>query len=528
MKFEKKKFPIKHQTIMMRTRKTQGDLRPSKKTKDEQKIAVTKVFGNFSIIRDYLVPFLDEWSMYNIIRVNKDLSKVVTLIEEERRHMPFIRYSPLSMHFYRHNTCCICFTKLSQQKGDSVNGLFCHSKCIPIPKEWKITNDGIPIPRTNATMGTIVRFFEKKNPCFFDQNTTLSSYIEKNYPIAHTVLFKDEDISTMGKYVSYFNEFTKNKSVSLGYNIKKKVVFHGTKVGVVAVFNHLYPSFYATNEATAIVEKYHEVERLIKNVHTKVHCFYSKQISGLLLHPRTLCAFVQSPVLVNEMNARSFIDFIYKIDGFRQPENIFKFMTDNVFKLRNDQIQKSVLYFLQIYINNIACLCPLCSTPREMNCRTVSKRLAHAIVKDIENNRNNKCMTKTEVRSYVWDRLEVYFDFWILVRDCSSIERTKAHDIPLLFFEKPLETLKQWSIIAACMIKEDYHVNDVHAALMNVGDIDPSRQHVENRVTQIVKHRRVCYCGMKRLGQNQIKFCTSHKLCSRCCKVTHCQEEMID
>jgi hypothetical protein len=323
----------------------------------------------------------------------------------------------------------------------------------------------------------------------------------------------------MKKYNGYFKEYYKEMEIrqsKSGFDINKKVTFGGIRVSVVTVTNHLYPSFYVKNEPAEIVLKYKEVEHRIKQVHDMVRIYHATHIRPKLLSAPSWGSFIKTKCL-NVLSRDTFLGFIFKIDGFSNPENITNFMDENMSKVRDYQLHQFVRQCVDRYIKLFACGCSFC--------RKLSTMDWHVAISDaFKGLKDNADLNETVVRTYVWDRMEIYYDYWTKIRNVSTVFNTEILNLPSLAFKKSTEELKSMCILIEMLLKDGYNGNDIYAAFLKGSR---TREEFENGIALLVRHRQRCYCGRKR-PMLSVSFCTKHHLCSQCCKYKGCMEEDVD
>ena len=313
-------------------RKTVGALTLAMKKSKKNALSARYFFwGNYPLIHELLLPFLDEWGTFNLGRVDRVLSQIL-------RDNRFVhnRLSLVSQHFEKLGLCCICFGPTCSRFSDE-NGLYCHINCIPKVYEWSISNTNIPGPRGNNDMGTFVRGFREKNICFNDQNKTLSYFIEKRDIFVYDTMFKKDTVCMETCYSDYFKEFYKKEDILRGYDTTKKVNFGGVRISVETIFNHLYPMFYSTHDARDIIERFKNVEIRIKRVHDLLRIHFSTHIRPKLLEATSWGKFMCTHVLFFTKNT-TFINAIMLLGVISSPDKMIQKMNDSVNTVREHQI----------------------------------------------------------------------------------------------------------------------------------------------------------------------------------------------
>lgn len=504
-------------------------LRKTKKFKEddviEKKVSpvIYKFCGMSDILRFHLLPFLDEWTTYNLARVDKACSiilKDVKMTDSEG-------CSLLSMHFKRNSTCCICFGKVVTKNSNYCvsNGLFCHYQCMPSVEKWFISELGVPsnVEFHNDQKNTSVTLFENKNPCFLNNIKTLSYYLEQNYPTSHTALMLKDDVEIMEKYKGYFKEYYKSEKIKSLYNENSKVTFGGVRVSVVMVFNHLYPNFYAMNEPENIVKKYIEVENRIRQVHNSARIYHATHIRPKVLESNGWGSFIKTPIL-GVLKNDTFIGFVFKIGGFAQPENINRFMHDNVDKVRNYQIGRVLKKSTEVYINTIMCSCNQCKSVLTGINVNIPSLISDQFVKEYA--KMERIPSSDELQKLTWKLLEKVILWWTDIRDIPGVKDSNINFIAFLAIGRYHKRLDDLLAIIKSLLINGFNSKDIHSAYLKMSDMrNMNYEWYKTTIVRQVMTRIRCYCGRK--PQMLYAFCTKHRLCLECCNDKQCFEESL-
>lgn len=482
--------------------------RPKKKIKNIKKNIADQVFTQYPIIREHLMPYLDEWSVYNISRVNKTLSMILKHYKGANDPV----YSLLSLFFKRNRTCCICFGNLHVNTSTSIGGLFCHAKCVPPIKEWVIDSLGVASIKYNNSLGTVFRGFETKNPCFNTQENTLSYYLECNHPISQRLFSKSKDKMMMDKYVGYFNEYYKDVEVRQGYDIHKKVTFCGVRVPVSTVFDVIHPNFYVSNKPDVIVREYKYIEEKLRKMNYSIRMYYSTYIKPQLFCSEPLSTFLKTSCF-KTIHMSVFIREIHRMSGFDNYEAITQFMEKKAKKIRKNQITKHIGRLITAY-NIFVCPCTKCKKIRDQDWSVLVRKLSNFFI-------DKPYLTKQFLKDYLWPRLEFYYTFCTHVRSIDTAQNTSIRDIPMILFMKEMSDIRQICDNIISLLKEGYNGNDIYSAVLkNSVTIND----MKNTIALIVRRRSVCYCSRSPCTST-VPFCTKHRLCMTCCEYRHCIEE---
>lgn len=475
--------------------------------------SVLKVWYNYPIVREYILPYIDEWTTYNLSRVDKTLSQVLrdTKFKDSR-------LSLLSQHFFKVHTCCICFGPTRSNTYTIEKGLYCHNNCVPKIDEWEINEKNIPIKRRRyASMGVIIRGYEHKNICFESQLDTLAYYIESIDKTVHTALWEKGEELEIKKYRQYFSDYYKEEDIKRGYCLTKKVNLGGVRVSVVMVFNHLYPTFYHKNNAAAIIEKYKSVEIRIKRVHDLLRIHFGTYIRPQLLDGQSWGKFFSSSS-IGLVQRSTFLKSILSIGAISSPDKLIKIMDDNVLKVREQQVSDYCRKVVRMYTTTIACDCTKCRIAQRMvkdNIVIVYDMTGYLI--------NDTVLAYIKIREHVCKILERYYDYWTRIRTIIVEGDTDIISIPLKYCGNTFSDFDSICTTVELLLNDGYPVRDIYYITM-VDNVLKSYNDYKNQISLLIKNRRKCYCG----NVTTIISCTKHKLCRQCCDNTACEEEFND
>lgn len=474
--------------------------------------SVDVVFDQFGIINDHIAPFLDEWTFYNFVRVGKKFSRLLefSVYNKDRN------YSILSLFFKRHNTCCICFGHFNPQHAEPVYGLYCHKSCVPTIGEWEVRQHGLYLTKKSTSLGSIFRGFEFKNPCFVDQGNTLSYHLQRNYPTSHKIFTQGHDNNILKKYQDYFNNFYKSVALRLpktGYNIDKKVNLGGLRVSLTTIFDMVYPGFYSTHDAPAIVEKYKCLDEKLSDIHNMVMIYYSTHIRPKLLTSLPWGKFLKSKMCWNVCYTDTLVQVMHEKGCFEQPERLYGIMDQSVMAVRRHQVSQHVECVIGKYNRYIACDCQRCAQVARLNWSSFITQATDVFCNDIS-------IKGEDIREYVWSRMEIYYKFWSQVNLLDTIQKTDVVRMPMLFVKRSVGDMESVLTLCATLLRECYNGQDIYASILAGKE---TRDDIENYIARRVRNRQTCYCGRKRNSLDE--FCTKHNLCMYCCMHKPCIEE---
>lgn len=478
------------------------------------KPSVEKFWGIYDVIRDHILPFIDEWTTYNLARVDKTCSKI--LRDSQYTNNGSI-YSLLTQHFAKNYTCCICFGKIKTNAHVyKEDGLYCHYYCLPVMQEWTISSIGIPSPKDHTSVGMIFRGYEYKNPCFNTNITTLSYHLETVHPAAYSALYKEKNNNVLHKYKAYFDSYYKDHELNLLYDTNKKVTFGGVRISVYMVFNHLYPDYYTTHTSEEIASKFREVEHRIKHVHNSARIYHATHIRPYLLESSNWGTFLKSKCL-RLVERETFIGFIFSIGGFAQPENINKCMQENLVKVRKHTISMCVTKSFNMFFSTIACQCSLC---KKLTIDVDRSFLTMTINEMADVYMNSNIISSSEIRDNVFEKLAIILEWWVDARDYGSVGM-----IAFLILRYHRDYLNEYLNIALSLLKNNYHPRDIQTTISKINQQNVNYNWFENNIIRMSRYRQSCYCGRK----NTIlaNFCTRHNLCIGCCGKKQCKEESL-
>jgi hypothetical protein len=475
------------------------------------------VFNVSGIIQEHIFPFLDEWGSYNLARVNKCCSVINKLTHCTHD------LSNLSKHFQKEEICCICFGMLKKNRAYMTHGLYCHQLCIPEIKEWEINNLGVFSEKNHNTFGLVVRGYKYKNPCMFTNTNTLSYFIQRNYSSAYKVLLEEKNATYFKTYTRYFKEYYKRKEIELGYDMKKKVSFGGSRISVDMVFSHLYPTYYEENNPSDIIKKYKEVELRIKQVHNSARIFHATKIRPYLINSQNWGSYLKMGDVIPQH--RSFLSFIFSIGGFAQPDNINKCMIENLTKSRVLQYKRAIRSNYNSWLS-MTCNCSECvrlykNITGSSTLKTIIENAARNLV------HKGLVLSKTELRKLLWDKLEKANHWWCDVRNIRGVFESTINVVPFLMFvfTEELDSYCLKLETAKSLLVNGYNPFDVHSAFLNNQLIHSSYESLSGYIDALVQKRNTCYCGKKKHPYNN--FCSRHRLCPACCKNKQCIEESL-
>lgn len=458
---------------------------------------IDNFWGNYDLIRHSFLPFLDEWTTFNLSRVDKTLSKV--LRDTQHKHKTL---SLLSQHFMKEKICCICFCTAKENSASAVNGLYCHTGCIPLIKEWKLEIDGTTSKATNNTVGIIMRGYKDKNPCFKDQTCTMSYHVKGN-------TYNDNIV--LNKYIGYFREYYKEKEVRLGYNIDKKINFGGVRISVMMVCDHMYPSYYNKNRPTAIIKKYKEVEHRIKRAHDSIRIYFSTHIRPKLLYAPSWGKYVTSRWMSCRTIGQTFTSAMLSLGIISTPDKMFTIMNDTLEKARWYQYYETVKdNGAAQYMRNVACQCS--------ECIQLKLSLFNSLpFIEITDHLMKKQQTVNRIVEYVWDILERYYEFWVNVRTTNN---SKAFQLlPSLYTSMGQEIFNKKCDVFEALSKEYPSRLIIAVEKPDMFSYDEYCIAIKRNVDSKIG----CICGA-----HSSTCCTKHKQCSSCCIFKNCVEEFND
>jgi hypothetical protein len=499
----------------MMKRKSYGSLALRKlKTTRVAKIAIPAVnivWGNYDLVRTYILPFLDEWTTYNLARVDRTLSEVLkdTCYKHET-------LSLLSQHFNTIKVCCICFGPTRSNTFCITSGLYCHSSCIPSIVEWEINDNLIPQRRMHNSLGVIIRGYEFKNPCFSNQNNTLAYYIQKIDKIVHNVQFCNNETMVDSKYIRYFKEFYKRERVNNGFNINKKVNLGGTRVSVLLVFNYLYPTFYNTHDADEVIEKYKNVEIRIKDVHDLIRIHFSTYIRPQLLDAPSWGKFFCSPCL-GFVTYNTYLTAILSSGVISSPDKMIDIMKDNVLKVRLSQVKSSCTYSIDTYCNYITCQCINCKLLFHDN--QFLKRIGVDCAKYLID--SGIILSHEVIRLHTWKHLERYSTHWIRIRSqiYNKIELVINH----IHFGGDWDKFDAfYNTVERLILNDGHSLRDIKKVINPT--VEKTYTNISSDIALLIKYRKTCHCNKIVTSD----CCSKHRLCVICCYNKDCTIELCE
>lgn len=496
---------------------------PKEIVKRQKKSTAVKFCYGDVFFEKQIIPFLDEWTLYNLSLVNESFRKMVDKCELEFKNL-----SLLSHFFKRENMCCICFKKIPN-RPHIVDGMYLHIKCKPKISQWFVDMEETTVREYDKNLvkpgDIILSAYEEPNPCFIDSKISIDYYLQNR--------------KTDTKYSKFFDIYYKKEEFNIKYDKSRNVYISGIKFNVFSTLLTMEPKIFETNTVNEIVEKCQSLENKMVLANDIIGDYYSKVIKPNILYKRTPWyefLYIGCPGS-RTFNVRT---MMLKNGVISNPKSICPLLKSKLNHVIKLQLRDLFFNTKRTFSVSILCECP--------NCRLILKSLNDYVVYEfiipylLLKYQETKELLK--LKNICLDIFEKMIKFWMNI---TQIEKfTKVNTIwtdsysnkeknvfePLLRVIDDDDKVERINTLYEELIanyKAD--IRDITSSVLRYMDTHsnnlPSTKETSlSSINYIVRNRKRCLCRNSNIITPSTALCQLHRLCTFCCQYEICKRHV--
>jgi len=295
-------------------KRTNSSLRPQKISRWGGFPKPNAVLSNNDIMKNNIIPYLDEWGKYNLSQVNKSCNTLICSCQENSdKH---IMYD----YFVRNEICMVCFTACRTDPFENSLHIFCHRRCLPSYKLFTFENsECIPLTLTADKIkpGMVVHaLYDIINPFIGNKHTTLAYHTSRKFCSYHRLYISPEFERFLRNFKGIADSVSKAIEIRNCLDLDVKVRMGANTFSLYTLFNKVYPT---SSSIATMVRCYKELHKGIIEFHEEMVVFFSSSIRPILYVKKhksvtTWGHFIKENVREIKRYEISFVDWILQHD----------------------------------------------------------------------------------------------------------------------------------------------------------------------------------------------------------------------